>query len=349
MPRRRSRTIGPPWKAWTRCARTVCSPCVHRGIAGVPGRARRPSPAPGRHCPILSVYGLDRRDKRDRKNFAVRAFQDSLPDVFADPDALGCGSGSPHGQGERVPEGVRISGRWPNASGCEDAAWAVLGLMADGQYSLAVVPRTDLAVDRTWHMAGMRATGSHTLVAEDLVVPAERVAAASMPPIEDAMLYAGDTATVMNGEERAFLSAATVSYWIEVDAVTTRQQRRRHRSPGPFLDRCYWGVEGPRHLCVASSDQQVETDSSLAASGDDENASVVVCSRPRRAAGQQLVPRRHAFAGGRVPIRDRGPRDVRRRCTRSRLRSREVLAFDGGAWGKGSCRPSDTNACSIRG
>jgi hypothetical protein len=31
------------------------------------------------------------------KNFAVRSSQDSLPDVFADPDVLGCGSGSPHG------------------------------------------------------------------------------------------------------------------------------------------------------------------------------------------------------------------------------------------------------------
>jgi hypothetical protein len=29
--------------------------------------------------------------------------------------------------------------------------------------------------------------------------------------IEIVQLYAGDTATVMNGEERAFLSAATVS------------------------------------------------------------------------------------------------------------------------------------------
>jgi alkylation response protein AidB-like acyl-CoA dehydrogenase len=85
---------------------------------------------------------------------------------------------------------VRVSGRWPNVSGCEDAVWADLGLMMDGAYSVAVVPVADLAVDRTWQMAGMRGTGSHTLVAEDILVPAERVAAAGPPASGDMLLYA---------------------------------------------------------------------------------------------------------------------------------------------------------------
>lgn len=91
---------------------------------------------------------------------------------------------------ERVPEGVRVSGRWPNVSGCEDAAWAGLALTVDGTFSFAVVPVADLAVERTWQMAGMRGTGSHTLVAGDLLVPADRVAAAASFALSDLLLYA---------------------------------------------------------------------------------------------------------------------------------------------------------------
>ncbi|GHF69760.1 alkylation response protein AidB-like acyl-CoA dehydrogenase [Amycolatopsis bartoniae] len=110
-------------------------------------------------------------------------------ECFADPDSLFCGSGVPAARGERVPGGVRVTGRWPNVSGCEDAAWATLALMVEGAFSLAVVPVTDLTVERTWHMAGMRGTGSHTLVADDVLVPAHRVAAAAGFPFEDRLLY----------------------------------------------------------------------------------------------------------------------------------------------------------------
>jgi alkylation response protein AidB-like acyl-CoA dehydrogenase len=102
-------------------------------------------------------------------------------DLFADPDALSCGSGIPAGQGSAAGDGVRISGRWPNVSGCEDAAWAGLGVMVDGVFSMALIPTADLSVDRTWRMAGMRGSGSHTLVAADVFVPAHRVMRMSPP------------------------------------------------------------------------------------------------------------------------------------------------------------------------
>ncbi|MFD2419707.1 acyl-CoA dehydrogenase family protein [Amycolatopsis pigmentata] len=122
------------------------------------------------------------------KNIAVRCGTE--PEVlFSDPDALCCGSGKPDGRGERGAGGVRISGRWANVSGCEDAAWAVLGLLVDGVFSFAAVPMADLAIERTWHMAGMRGTGSQTVVADDVLVPAERVATVSPFTTADLMLY----------------------------------------------------------------------------------------------------------------------------------------------------------------
>ncbi len=128
-------------------------------------------------------------------------------EVLADPDALFCGSGVPAGRGERVSDGVRVGGRWPNVSGCEDAAWAVLALLVDDTFSLAVVPVADLAVDHTWQVAGMRATGSHTLVAEDVLVPAERVAAADGFTAANLLLYAMTNIGPVVGAARGALEA----------------------------------------------------------------------------------------------------------------------------------------------
>jgi alkylation response protein AidB-like acyl-CoA dehydrogenase len=95
------------------------------------------------------------------KNIAARTFTGAgTPEYFADPDALFCGSGVPGASGERVPEGVRETGRWPNVSGCEDAVWAGLAVMVDGVFSFAVVPAAELGVERTWDMAGMRGTAA---------------------------------------------------------------------------------------------------------------------------------------------------------------------------------------------
>ncbi|MCM4078110.1 acyl-CoA dehydrogenase family protein [Paractinoplanes hotanensis] len=108
--------------------------------------------------------------------------------IFADPDALFCGSGRPGGTGTRGPEGVRLTGRWPIVSGCEDAEWAGLAVVVDGTPSYVMIPMTDLGIEHTWDTAGMRGTGSHTVVAEDVLVPADQVGTFSGPPGPAAML-----------------------------------------------------------------------------------------------------------------------------------------------------------------
>jgi alkylation response protein AidB-like acyl-CoA dehydrogenase len=101
--------------------------------------------------------------------------------LLADPHAIVCGSGAargvstrPAGNGATTADGVILSGRWAMASGCEDADWAML--MAPGTGALMVETK-QLTVERTWHVAGMAGTGSHTLVAEGVHVPADRVVA----------------------------------------------------------------------------------------------------------------------------------------------------------------------------
>jgi alkylation response protein AidB-like acyl-CoA dehydrogenase len=134
-------------------------------------------------------------------------------------------------QGERTPEGARIRGRWANVSGCEDAAWAVLAVMVDGTFSFVVVPAADLAVERTWQMTGMRGTGSHTLVAEDLLVPAGRVAAASPFSLGELMLYSMTVLGPVVGAARGALNAVAAMFASDRKPFMSRHSRMGE-SPG---------------------------------------------------------------------------------------------------------------------
>lgn len=113
---------------------------------------------------------------------------------FAHADVLACGSGTPGGLGERVAGGVRVTGRWANVSGCEDAEWAGLAAMVDGAPFYVLIPMGDLRVETTWTAAGMRGTGSHTVVAQDVLVPSERTAPLEFSALAGDMVLFGLTA-----------------------------------------------------------------------------------------------------------------------------------------------------------
>ena len=98
----------------------------------------------------------------------------------SNPDAWVAGSLAPHGDAKPVDGGWRVSGRWMWASGCLHAQWAACGIhMNDDKgetvnFGLSLMPMTDLTVEDTWHMAGMKGTGSNTIVARDVFVPEHR-------------------------------------------------------------------------------------------------------------------------------------------------------------------------------
>lgn len=104
------------------------------------------------------------------------------------PDVTVCSVASVHGEAVRAQGGVRLSGTWAAASGCEDARWALLGTplpgTAGGPPSAAtvLVPLQDLRVKDTWHVAGMAGTGSQSLVADAVLVPEHRVISAAVAP-----------------------------------------------------------------------------------------------------------------------------------------------------------------------
>lgn len=102
------------------------------------------------------------------------------------PDVLVCSVASVHGEAVRTDVGVRVSGTWAAASGCEDADWALLGVALPGAAgdppaaATVLVPVRDLRVKDTWHVAGLRGTGSQSLVAEDVLVPEHRIITAAV-------------------------------------------------------------------------------------------------------------------------------------------------------------------------
>lgn len=87
---------------------------------------------------------------------------------------------SPAGSTARPVEGGwRISGKWRYASGSEHSQWAVVGVSppSDGgmpDIGLALVPMSEVRIERSWNVTGLCGTGSNTMVLEDVFVPAHR-------------------------------------------------------------------------------------------------------------------------------------------------------------------------------
>ncbi|WP_051792580.1 acyl-CoA dehydrogenase family protein [Amycolatopsis jejuensis] len=106
-----------------------------------------------------------------------------------DPDALLCGTMAPVKDVVRVDGGWRISGKWAYVSGIYHTQWAYVGFpMVDSQgeqidLAVGLVPISDGTVEDTWHVTGLRGTGSSTLVLDNAFIPDHRVQRA-LPCIE---------------------------------------------------------------------------------------------------------------------------------------------------------------------
>jgi len=99
-------------------------------------------------------------------------------DVFGGGrDGLVAGTLSWQGTADAVEGGYRVNGRWQFCSGVDHSQWVMLGC-ADpktrGPGVHLVVPRNEIEVDDTWHVMGLRGTGSKDVVAHDIFVPAHR-------------------------------------------------------------------------------------------------------------------------------------------------------------------------------
>jgi alkylation response protein AidB-like acyl-CoA dehydrogenase len=98
----------------------------------------------------------------------------------SNPDAWAAGSLAPQGIATPVEGGWRVNGRWPWASGALHAQWAACGIHMKNErgemanLGLSLTPMSEMDVEDTWFMAGMKGTGSNTIVAKDVFVPEHR-------------------------------------------------------------------------------------------------------------------------------------------------------------------------------
>jgi alkylation response protein AidB-like acyl-CoA dehydrogenase len=104
-------------------------------------------------------------------------------EIFREPDWLYAGSTRPTGRAMIDGGGYRVEGRWSLVSGCELAEWLLLLCVVeqDGQPRMIApkvpetrfvfVRRADCEIIDTWHVGGLRGTGSHDVVAKAIGVP----------------------------------------------------------------------------------------------------------------------------------------------------------------------------------
>jgi alkylation response protein AidB-like acyl-CoA dehydrogenase len=111
------------------------------------------------------------------------------------------GSIRPMGRARVVEGGHRIDGRWDFASGVNHARWLMCPCVIwDGEQPTRTcagvpltrifwVPAESATILDTWHVLGLRGTGSHDFAVADVFVPETRSVAITDPPVERGLLY----------------------------------------------------------------------------------------------------------------------------------------------------------------
>lgn len=153
-------------------------PSSHGGDAGTFTDLTRDVTQISRHCPstgwLASLFGHSGR-------YVSCLPEQGRNEVWANgPDARVVSVVKPLGRAVRVDGGWRLTGEWTFASGVEYSDWALLAGPAQGPGSdggpprFFAVPRADYTYEDTWYSLGMRGTGSHNVVLEDVFVPDHR-------------------------------------------------------------------------------------------------------------------------------------------------------------------------------
>ena len=109
--------------------------------------------------------------------------------LYADPGLIICGALNPLGRADPVPGGYRVSGQWPFASGCHNSQyfWGQC-IVYDGHERArdekgdvvlreVIVPASQWEIVDTWHVAGLRGSGSCDVRIDDVFVPDDHITA----------------------------------------------------------------------------------------------------------------------------------------------------------------------------
>ena len=122
-------------------------------------------------------------------------------EIFTGRESVAAGAFRLNGMARAVEGGYVVSGRWSLGSGIPHATWALGGCRVyDGETLreapnggpvplMAFFPKAEVEVIDTWHVAGLRGTGSHDYQVSELFVPEHRTCWWSHGPVAPGPLY----------------------------------------------------------------------------------------------------------------------------------------------------------------
>jgi alkylation response protein AidB-like acyl-CoA dehydrogenase len=173
----------------------VVAPMVDAGLF----RLFVPADVGGLEVEPLAAYRAYEELARADASVAWVAWNNSLPalasrgldhetraEIFGDPKDVYANSTRPSGRALPSDGGVRLSGRWALVSGCQLASWIpVMAPVMSGDavarlpsgvpdVRLFFLPKGDYEILDTWNTGGLRGSGSHDVVTQDVFVPDRR-------------------------------------------------------------------------------------------------------------------------------------------------------------------------------
>ena len=127
-------------------------------------------------------------------NFARNACtvlpEETARQVFADSRAV-VANGPYPGTATTEDDGYRVSGRWNFSTNCKNATWLSAACRIDGTSNVRsmLLPKHEAEIVEAWGVAGLRGTGTHHFVVQDVFVPKARSFSSDDPRREHGPLY----------------------------------------------------------------------------------------------------------------------------------------------------------------
>ncbi|MFA7555586.1 MAG: acyl-CoA dehydrogenase family protein [Spongiibacteraceae bacterium] len=128
---------------------------------------------------------------------ATAMAKESTDLIFKTGKELLCSVSGLMGTATPTKGGYIVNGKWGYASGCMHADWALNGvkvLDSNGttiDTAFAAIPlinNPNVSIQNTWNVLGVKASGSNTVIAEDLFIPKELLMLASAAPTSEYLL-----------------------------------------------------------------------------------------------------------------------------------------------------------------
>lgn len=164
--------------------------------------------------------------------------------LFANATWLYASSTRPTGRAAIEGDGYRIDGRWALVSGCELAEWIALMCIVeeDGtprmtqlggpEMRIAFVRRGDYEILDTWHVGGLRGTGSHDVVVQGKHVAREQTVSPADASTLDAPL---GRIPIISTMAAGYASQALGIAQLAVDTLVALTSTKVTPDPGPGL------------------------------------------------------------------------------------------------------------------